>query len=189
MDNKTMGLSIVCVVLAMLLVFSFVNNSTVPTGNDSEIKKLKDDNQRLQGTINSLQDDNQRLQNSINSLQGTVQELRDIINLGKSTTIANGQTINQQAGQYNSWTVNAQYAGYIFVRIDSSTTNQNFARVSYTSNGGQGSHTITYNQRVDISSSGGWTCFPVLPGTVTVYIGNSNLINGATMTVTAEYWY
>jgi len=203
MDNKMTVLSITCAVLAVLLVFSLVGNTAVQINNDNEIKELQDDNQKLQdtinslqndnqklqNTINSLQNDNQRLQNSINSLQGTVQELQDITKLGKSTTIADRQTINQQSGQYTSWTVNAQYAGYIFVRIDSTTTNQGFARVSYTSNGGQSPHTITYNQRVDISSSGGWACFPVLPGTATVSIGNTNLINGATMTVTIEYWY
>jgi hypothetical protein len=32
-------------------------------------------------------------------------------------------------------------------------------------------------------------CFPVLPGTINVDVGNSNLMNGATHTVTIEYWY
>jgi len=234
MDNKIAVLSIVCVILAMLLAFSLVSNTLLPTDDDSKLKddnkKLRDDNQRLQGTINNLQNDNkklqdtinglqgdshsqdtinglrdenqklqdtinglqsdnQRLQNSINSLQGSVQELRDITNLAKSTTIASRQIINQQAGSYTYYNVTAQYAGYIFVRIDSSTTNQNYARVSYTYNGGQSPHTITYNQRTDITSSGGWACFPVLPGSVTISVGNTNLVNGATMTVTIEYWY
>jgi hypothetical protein len=107
--------------------------------------------------------------------------------LAKVTTIADRQTINQQAGKSNYWTVNAQYAGYIFVYIDSSTTDQAFTRVSYTS--GTSTHKITYDQKENIRSSGGWACFPVLPGTVTVYIGNTNLINGATHTATIEYWY
>jgi uncharacterized protein YlxW (UPF0749 family) len=249
MDNKTVGLSIICAVLATLLVVSLVSDTPLQTDDkikelQSDNKKLQDDNQKLQGTVNSLQSDNQklqniindlkndtqlqdtienlqkdnqklqdtinelqnnnqklqdtisslqsdnqRLQNSVNSLQGNVQELRDITSLAKSTTIASRQTLNQQANSYTYYNFTAQYAGFVFVRIDSSTTNLNFARVRYTSNGGDSPHTITYSQRVDISSSGGWACFPVLPGIIAVDIGNTNLINGATMTVTVEYWY
>ncbi|MDR0460902.1 MAG: hypothetical protein LBH62_05655 [Nitrososphaerota archaeon] len=245
MDNKTMGLSIICAVLAALLVVSLVIDTPLQTDDkikelQNDNKKLQNDNQKLQGTVNSLQSDNQnlqntvnglkgdstidnlqkenqklqntinglqdnnqklqdtinnlqsdnqRLQNSINSLQGNIQELRDITNLAKTTTVANKQTLNQQANSYTYYNFTAQYAGFVFVRIDSSTTNLNFARVRYTSNGGGSPYTITYNQRVDISSSGGWACFHVLPGTVLVDIGNTNLINGATMTVTVDYWY
>jgi mitofilin len=162
----------------------------------NENKKLQDTNntlqnksQELQNTINTLQNENQELQNTINTLQNENQELRAITNLAKVTTIQNKYTFNQQAGQSSPFTVNTPYAGYIFVRIDSSTTNLAFARVRYTSNGGNSPHTITYDQRESISSSGGYACFPVLPGTTTVYIGNTNLINGATHTVTIEYWY
>jgi uncharacterized phage infection (PIP) family protein YhgE len=153
------------------------------------INELQGDNQQLQNTINSLQGNNQQLQNSINSLQGSVQELRDIANLAKSTTIANRQNINQQAGSSTRYNFTAQYAGFVFVRIDSSTTNLNYVRVQYTSNGGSSPHTISYDQRVTISSSGGWACFPVLPGTINVYVGNTNVINGATIQATIDYWY
>jgi len=210
MDNKTTVLAIVCAVLAMLLVFSVIINPTVSIGDNNRIKELENtinnlqnenqnlqstnnnlqnENQNLQSTNNNLQNENQNLQNTNNKLQNENQDLQAITSLAKVTTIADKASLNQQAGQYSSWTVNAQYAGYIFVRIDSSTTDQAFARVSYKSNGGTSPHTITYDQRENIRSSGGWACFPVLPGTATVQIGNTNLINGATHTVTIEYWY
>jgi TolA-binding protein len=154
----------------------------VPIVNNSRLQELENENQRLQGDINNLQNENQRL-------QGTIKELQDITNLAKSRSIVEKYTINQQAGHYSRWTVDVQYAGYIFVRIDSSTTNLAFARVSYTSNGGQSPHTITYEHRSNNLSSGNYVCFPVLPGTVFVDVGNSNAINGATHTVTIEYWY
>ncbi|MCL1970132.1 MAG: cell division protein ZapB, partial [Candidatus Bathyarchaeota archaeon] len=146
------------------------------------VNSLQNENQMLQGTVNSLQNENQML-------QGTNQELRDITNLAKSQSIVTRYTINQQANRYSRWTVNASYAGYVFVSIDSSTTNLVYVRVSYTSNGGQSPHTIIYDQRSSSLSSGNSVCFPVLPGTVYVDVGNTNLVNGATHTVTIDYWY
>jgi len=217
MDNKTTSLVIISVVLAVLLAISVainLDNSLVsissPLGDNGKnqglenenrrlqgtVSNLQSENQRLQGTVSSLQDENQRLQGTVSSLQdenqrlqGTAQELRDITNLAKSQSIVEKYNINQQANQYNRWTFNAQYAGYIFVRIDSSTTNLAYAKVSYTSNGGQSPHTIKYDQRSGSLSSGSWICFPVLPGTIYIDVGNTNLVNGATHTVTIEYWY
>ena len=189
MDNKVAGLSIVCIVLAMLLVFSLLGSSPIPTVDNSRIQELEKEKQGLQNNINNLQSENRRLQNDINTLQDNIQEWRDVAELAKSQTVVTRYTLNQQAGSSNSWTVDTPYAGYIFVRIDSSTTNLAYARVSYTSDGGRSPHTISYDQRSSGLSSGSWTCFPVLPGSTNVYIGNTNLVNGATHTVTIEYWY
>ena len=203
MDNKTTSLVIISVVLAVLLAISVainLDNSLVsissPLGDNGKNQGLENENRRLQGTVSNLQSENQRLQGTVSSLQdenqrlqGTAQELRDITNLAKSQSIVEKYNINQQANQYNRWTFNAQYAGYIFVRIDSSTTNLAYAKVSYTSNGGQSPHTIKYDQRSGSLSSGSWICFPVLPGTIYIDVGNTNLVNGATHTVTIEYWY
>ena len=201
MDDKTAGLSIVSIILAVLLVISVANNFSSSDGSsllgdNSKVQELQSEIYRLQGTINNLKSENQMLQGTVNSLQnenqmlqGTNQELRDITNLAKSQSIVTRYTINQQANRYSRWTVNASYAGYVFVSIDSSTTNLVYVRVSYTSNGGQSPHTIIYDQRSSSLSSGNSVCFPVLPGTVYVDVGNTNLVNGATHTVTIDYWY
>jgi hypothetical protein len=78
------------------------------------------------------------------------------------------EVLNQKAGEYNYYMINAQYGGYIYVHIDSSTTDKGFAQVSYTSNGGKSPHTIKYDQKINNLASGSSVCFPVLPGTITV---------------------
>jgi hypothetical protein len=50
------------------------------------------------------------------------------------------------------------------------------------------SHGIDYSNKITIGTSG-TAYFPVLPSNVEVRVGNTNLINGATETVTVTYYY
>jgi hypothetical protein len=119
-----------------------------------------------------------------------VNDLTDIVNLAKTTILANDQTISQQANAFSSWTTNATYAGYIYVRIDNSTTNNNYVQVIYSSLGGSSSHVIDFNQTLTIDHNGGWASFPVLPSSnIEIRVGNTNLVNSATETVTIACYY
>ena len=210
MGKITLGLATVYIILSILLVVSVTSNLIVQTGDNKKIEELADtnqnlqndsqklqnnvdsllsDNKQLQDSVNSLQRENQNLQANINNLQNKNQELQDIADLTKNKNAADKQTLSQQAGRGNAYTVTAQYAGYIFVHIDSSTTDKGVVQVSYTSNGGKSPHTIKYDQKVSNLATGSSVCFPVLPGTITVSVGNTNVLNGATQTVTIDYWY
>ena len=106
------------------------------------------------------------------------------MSLSQTETLVNSQEINQPPGYYTPYTFNISYAGYITVDVLSSTTSKTWVEiVGYSSNG------ISYSSgQINVGSSG-IVSYPVLPGTVQVYIGNSNFFNGASETVTITYTY
>jgi len=126
-------------------------------------------------------------QNSYNNLQNQNNQLQNIVNLANSTVWVNDQTVSQPAGglgvSYTTWSESASYAGYVSIDVLSSTTSKTFANVVYSAYG------VNYNDQVNIGTSG-TAYFPVLPSsTLTVEVGNGNLVNGATETVTITYYY
>ena len=113
---------------------------------------------------------------------------QDIIDISQCEKIWDREVIYQRTNDYTKLVVNCEYAGYVFVRIDSSTTSYNYASVSYTSKAGSSAHIVTYENRENLLQ-GNWACFPVLPGEVTILVGNTEYYNDVTQTVTIEYWY
>jgi hypothetical protein len=113
---------------------------------------------------------------------------QEIIDLSKHDKIADKEILYQRGNDSTKFVVNCAYAGYLFVRIDSSTTRNNYASVSYTSKAGNSAHIVTYEKQVYLVQ-GDWFCFPVLPGGVTLHVGNTEYYNEVTQAVTIEYWY
>jgi len=111
-----------------------------------------------------------------------VSRLNSIANLQVTDTVASDQAVNQPAGGAIYWTFNAQYAGYVRVTVQSSTTSNTYVEVKGISNGG-----VSYDSGKLSVGYGGTVSYPVLPGTV--YVGNSNLFNGASETVSVIYVY
>ncbi|MCL1970296.1 MAG: hypothetical protein FWF66_02400 [Candidatus Bathyarchaeota archaeon] len=142
MNKTTVGLAIVCIALAVLSGFCFIN----------------------------------------------VIARQEILDIAKCDQVADREIIYQRAGDTTKFVVNCEYAGYIFVRIDSSTTRNNYATVTYTSKAGSSAHIVRYEERTNLFQ-GDYACFPVLPGEVTINIGNSEWYSDVTQTVTIEYWY
>ena len=139
--------------------------------------------------ISSLQSQNAELQQKINSLQSQIAELNqeistltNIVNLQEQTTLVYQQTISQPALSYTYWNFQLQYAGYIVVYVYSSTTTNTYVEVVWSYNG------INYDQSITVGASGN-AAFPVLPTTVQVRVGNTNIFNGATETVSIVYVY
>ena len=123
------------------------------------------------------------LQNQANSLNNQVNSLNNIINLNQYTVWVNEQTVSQPAGSYTYWVYPANYAGYVVVSVQSSTTPNTYVGVYWSSHGAN----YYYNTTVGTS---GTAVFPVLPtSSVYVVVGNSNLFTGATETVSITYWY
>jgi len=123
------------------------------------------------------------LNSQVSQLQSQVSELRAIVNLEKSETWVSQQTVSQPAGYYVYWIFSASYAGYIVVTVHSSTTSNTYVRVIWSSHG------VDYDNTVNVGA-GGTAVFPVLPcSRVEIRVGNTNLLSGATQTVSITYRY
>jgi hypothetical protein len=117
------------------------------------------------------------------SLSSENTNLNNIVNLTDSTVWVNDQTVNQGAGGSDYWSFSASYAGYVVVNVLSSTTSNAYVEVSYSASGANylTSRTVGYS---------GTANFAVLPsGNIEITVGNSNLINSASETVTITYYY
>jgi hypothetical protein len=132
----------------------------------------------LVGVVNYYTPDHSR----INSLQNQVNSLNAIVNLQEVTMWENETTISQDAGAASAAGYVADYAGYVLVNVKFSTTANTSVQVMYISHG------VDYAYAISVGS-GGTAVFPVLPGTITVMVGNTNLLYSATEIVTILYYY
>ena len=73
------------------------------------------------------------------------------------------------------------YAGCVSVAVES-TSNTTYVQVAYSSYG------VNYNQTVTMGT-GASAVFPVLPGDITIVIGNTELVDEVTGTASATYRY
>jgi len=152
-------------------------------GNLSQISSLNSQITSLQNQISSLNSQISSLNDQIANLQNQVNDLNDIVNLAKSTVWVNDQTISQPASSYTYWTFSASYAGYVSVVVHTSTTTNTYVRVIYASHG------VNYSNQIGVGT-GGTAVFPILPSSsIEIRVGNTNLINGATETVTITFYY
>jgi predicted PurR-regulated permease PerM len=153
--NVAIALGIICIILVVGLIVAVANYTSIIKGKDDTIA----------------------------SLQNQVSDLNSIINLEKSTVWVNDQTVSQPASSYTYWTVSADYAGYISVQVQTSTTTNTYVRVIWSAYG------VNYDHQITVGTSG-TAVFPVLPcSNIEIRVGNSNIVNGATETVTITYHY
>jgi len=112
------------------------------------------------------------------------------LNLENKTVLVSNQTVSEPAGSAYDFNFDIQYAGYIEVIVSSSTTSNTYVEIS-------GTYSLlwpapnegwTYSSGKISVGTGGTVFFPVVPGTVTVAIGNTNALSGATETVTIVYY-
>jgi flagellar biosynthesis chaperone FliJ len=125
------------------------------------------------------------LQSQLSSANSQIASLQNIVNLSASQLKAYQITVNQPADSYTVVTsFSVSYAGYIIVSGTSTTSNgylavtDSFPGYPYTVSSVHYAFG-TSNSRI----------IPVLPGTVTVYFGNTNLFSGATATISVTYYY
>ncbi len=123
------------------------------------------------------------LNSQITSLQKQVNDLKDIIALEKYEIWADHETLSQPARSYAYWTFSASYAGYLTVTVHTSTTDNTYVRVIWSSYG------VDYDHSIIVGRSG-IAVFPILPcSNIEIRVGNTNLLSGATETVTITYYY
>ncbi len=119
----------------------------------------------------------------MSSLESQIGDLQSILGLSQSSVEASSVVINQGAREVSPVVIFvADYAGYIVVSGTSTTTN-GYIMVTDSFSG------YPYNNTPHSFGTGSAWLIPVLPGTVSVYFGNTNLINGATATLSVTYYY
>lgn len=170
------GLGIMCIILVAGLVGVILYYNT-------QVNTLNNDKNTLNNDKNALTTYKNQLETW---LAGNITQLQDRINsltsLSEQMTILNQYTVNQGAGaQSNVASWQANYAGYVEVSMTSTTDNA-YVTLEYWYQG----HFFSFKKNLGTS---GQALFCVLPSTVTVYLGNSNWMNGATHTISATYYY
>jgi cell division protein FtsL len=186
------ALGIICIILVVGLVGAIANYTSIINGKDDTITTKNSQIADKDNTISSLNSQVSSKDSQISSLttqntnlQNQVTDLTNNVNLAKSTVWVNSQTISQTASSYTYWSpaFSASYAGYVSVNVQTSTTTNTYVRVIYYSHG------VSYDNQISVGT-GGTAVFPILPSSsIDIRVGNTNLFNGATETVTITYHY
>lgn len=185
--NVAVALGIICIILIASLgvVIYMAYSPALSTSTTSLQSQINDLNSTYNSYVSAHTHTNDEF-NSLNSqntnLQNQVNDLTSTLNLTKSDVWVTSQTVSQPAGTYNFWTHSATYAGYVRVNVESSTTDKTYIKVLWSSYG------VNYDYSLPVGV-GGTGVFPVLPSSVEVRVGNSNVLGGATETVTITYYY
>jgi hypothetical protein len=169
------ALGIICIILAVGILWMASNHSAIIREKDSTIADL----------TNQLADTSEitSLNSQIANLQNQVDNLTEIVNLAKFKVWG---TTTRTIGSNSYLTTNAggetDYAGYLTVKIESSTVDTTYVRVIYSSHG------MNYDEQITVST-GGTAVFPILPTQdVEVRIGNPNTFQATTVD-TITYYY
>jgi len=161
---------------------SYVSNHT---HTNSEYDNYVGNHSHTDSEYNSYVNTHHHTDSEYDSLQNQANDLNRIINLEKSTVWVDDQTISQPASSYTYWksAFSASYAGYVSVYVQTSTTDKTYVRVIYSA------YSVNFDQQIGVGT-GGTVVFPLLPcSSIEIRVGNTNLINGATETVTITYYY
>jgi uncharacterized coiled-coil protein SlyX len=177
------ALGIICIILAVGLVGAVANYTSIISGKDNTIASKDSEISFKNFQIASLNTQITDKDNTISSLQSQVADLTDITNLDKSKVWVNHHEISHEAGYYTYWTFSASYAGYVTVDIHDDNTTTTYVRAIYSAYG------VKYDDQIHVVA-GGKAVFPILPSSgIEIRIGNTNLLIGATETVTITYYY
>lgn len=196
LNLKVIALAIISIILLASTIGAFalyLPTQTQITDQQQTIDDLNDQVSELQDEIDSLEDyqgqysslktQYDSLQDDWESLNSTYYEYRgeygDIISLEKSETLSSDD-YDQDANEVTLlWSGSVDYAGYVTVDVESDVTSTYVEVTSV-----YDTHTMAYNQTV---GKDGLALFAVLPGTVTIKVGNID--QAAEFDATAIYIY
>jgi hypothetical protein len=121
--------------------------------------------------------------NEIAGKDSQITNLQSIVDLQKQEVVVNQYSINQGAGQSSVVVARSYpYSGYLRISSTSTTSNA-YVNLQYWFGG----KLYSFSQTVGTS---GEVLFAILrTDSATVYVGNTNWLNGATETVTITYYY
>jgi uncharacterized coiled-coil protein SlyX len=195
--NIAIGLATVCMILAAGLFIALASYLPMSAQIDSLNAQIAQKNQAISGlnlqitalqsqidSLNSSSTNVDYMQNQIDSLEQQIQSLYNVLYLNVSAFLVNAQDFSMQP--YTNITIwdqpdtPLQYSGYVTVQVQSSS-NLTYVQLLYNSYG------VVYDNVVEVGNS--TVAFPVLPGPVVIVVGNTELTDSVTATVSAIYHY
>lgn len=200
-------LGLICVVLAAGLVgvlTVYLSGSTNASEINSEISSLKAENTALKGNMTSLTNqysslhyslsqanadleslraNNTDLQANYTDLQDYTKYLENLLSLNVPEILYNQADQIEAGANVTVFNGNIDVAGYFTVQV-ASDSNSTFVQVIFSYVFSYGS--INFNNTVVVGKSG-TAAFPVLPGIVTVNVGNSELTDAVNVTTRLAY--
>jgi len=194
--SVVIALGLICIILVVGLVGAVAIYTPLINDKDSKISSQASQISSLQTDYQNYKLSHSHSDSEYNSLQSTYDDyksshshsdsdynlLQSMATLGEQQTILNQYTINQGANTHTYVTgFQAICAGYLHISLTSTTSNANVA-VEYWFKGQLFSVTKTIG-------TSGEAYFILMPTSIAVYVGNTNLVNGATHTITATYYY
>jgi flagellar basal body-associated protein FliL len=195
---KVLALAVVCVILAaslvgVIAVYALNGNSAdlkaQLTTKDNMISSLQANNTALQSNITQTQALISYYTNQLGSLNQQLTSLNDQVSgyyniaiMNVSSILFSQQPITQDANSTTQvFSDVIYYSGYVAIQSTASA-NTTYAEVIYS----YGGTNFDYNQTLGTSGN---AVFPVLPGTLTINIGNINQATSNTVTASATYYY
>ena len=193
------ALAIICIILAASLVGVIAlyqpNDSQAQLAEkDSTISSLNAQIAVLQNQLSSTPNAstyvtqiaylNQQLSafnDTLTAMNSDLISLENIVQLQATGTLYDSNFVQEANSSTTLWDNQLDYAGYIVVQA-SASANTTFAEVNYI----YSESNFNYNQTLGTSGS---VLFPVLPGAVTVKIGNINQTVANNVTATVTYIY
>ena len=193
----TVLLSVICIVLAAGLISTVLLYTSIMTDLQSELADKNDMVSSLNTQVSSLNSQIAALQSEIDQswTNSKVQELMDsynaeiadyqvLLSLSKSGYLAQNASVTENASTATSiWSDFLNYAGYVWVQAESNSSTT-YVRVSY-------SLPVTnevFDYNVTLGTAGE-AVLPVLPKVIEIEIGNLELVDAVSSTVTLVYFY
>jgi hypothetical protein len=199
--SVAIALGIICIILVTALgAVTYMGYSPTTTNSvtslQNQINQLQDtynnyvashhhtdaEYDSLQSTYNSYVSTHGHSDSEYDALQNQVSDLTSALNLGKSRVWISSQTASSPYNSYYSWApLSVDYAGYVSVNVESSTSTHTYVHAIYSAYG------VHYDQWIDVGKSG-TAVFPVLPtSSMGIYVGAH--YEASTVTVTITYYY
>ena len=193
-----MALVLICIVLSAGLVgvvavyLPMVNNlGSQVAEKDTNIAALSSQVASLNSQISSLEDSLDEsdltistLEEGVEILNSRIQSYLNIIYLNASIYLFSEASVSQNAStSTNVFQYPLEYAGYVAVSVQS-TSNTTYVQLLYSY------YEVIYDHNVTVAT-GGAAYFPILPGSVEIRVGNTDVYAGDLLnaTVTAIYFY
>jgi hypothetical protein len=189
--NRTVAiaLGLVCIVLlaglvsALVVYVPMVNDlRSQMTEKDKAISSLNSQISALNNSFNQINASSSNKDTQIAALTSQLASYANILTLNVSAYLVYDQPVSQAASENTTvFTDVLYYAGYVSVAVQSDS-NTTYVEVIYSYYG------VIYDNNVTVGTSG-TAAFPVLPATVAIRVGNTELVDPVNATVTATYIY
>ena len=182
---------IICIILIVGLVGAIVGYTSMVASKDNAIAARDSQIANMTSQISSLSMQVENLQSTVNDLNNTakglnneVRNLNSLVNLNETEYWVVGESRELGPNSSDTWGRDAQYAGFLEISVTSNATTT-YVQVTYFSFYG-----VNYDNHVVVGAGNTLTRFPVLPAfQVDISVGNTNLLEGASIFVTVTYHY